>query len=647
MSGLMAGVLLISGGLAMGQNPCKVGQFVDPMTGDEIVHVRIPPSPPPAVKMPVVELPAPDRSRAANTLICPAFDWVYGCSATAAGMMMGYYDRVGYDNMYAGATNGGIAPLDNSAWGSTAYASVTCGECPWIASHQGKDGRAGLGYVDDYWVDYGDPGPDPYVGNWAEHAPLDCTGDFMGTSQSKYSNGDGSTSFYWWDSGTPLVDYSDCEPGDKDGCRGLRQFVQSRGYDVVLNGNFTQLILPAPAGETNTQGFTYNDFKAEIDAGRPVLVHIFGPPGGHTMLMVGYNGSSTVYVHDTWDYSTHSMTWGGAYGGMYMTAVTVCQLPVTLTTGILTMAVDGNGDVTPVPGDHEIDLAVPEAITATADPGNTFLFWESTPAATIANAFATDTTVTISGNASITAVFAADADLEGMACGSTFTVDAGEVAGLGGGNFVAKPKFWAPYYDPIKDPSRIKPKNAATKVLTVVKTPQAAVNCEWGKKLCLYDKKVYKASCVGGDDTAAFLLANAIDPLYMALSVKTKNAAGETFTEQTDHILALRPPEITGVVDNRDGTMTITGNWFGTKKPKVWREYTDAKGAVKQQKFKILKPVDGAFLDSKNKCACMNATDGASQVIVVIPTKDPNGTLTGDLVVENGVGMDSAADDSQ
>ena len=48
----------------------------------------------------------------------PAFNWTYGCSATSAGMLCGYYDRNGYPNLYTGTVNGGVCPLDNSAWGA-------------------------------------------------------------------------------------------------------------------------------------------------------------------------------------------------------------------------------------------------------------------------------------------------------------------------------------------------------------------------------------------------------------------------------------------------------------------------------------------------------------------------------------------------
>jgi hypothetical protein len=67
-------------------------------------------------------------------------------------------------------------------------------------------------------------------------------------------------------------------------------------------------------------GFTLAQYQHEIDAGRPVLIQVTG----HTMLGVGYdNAGSTIYVHDTWDFSSHSMTWGGSYSGMEHYAVGV------------------------------------------------------------------------------------------------------------------------------------------------------------------------------------------------------------------------------------------------------------------------------------------------------------------------------------
>ncbi|MHB0937976.1 MAG: Ig-like domain-containing protein [Armatimonadota bacterium] len=271
---------------------------------DEVV---VPGKPPSVRAKPVPIDAAVGDVTLANT---PAFDWSYGCSATAAAMMAGFYDNAGFGNMYAGPTNGGVCPMTNEAWGP--------GECPLSATHMGYDNRSIRGHVDDYWIAYNDPGPDPYVNNsWTEHAAGECTGDFMGTNQAKFGNVDGATTFYFYTDGSPLYDYTGSSTV-RDGCHGLRLFVESRGYSVTAN--FSQYIKGYRRLRT---GFTFQDYMAEIDAGRPVLIQV----SGHTMLGFGYNATgSIVYLHDTWDYSNHSMTWGGSYSGMQHYGVTVLRL---------------------------------------------------------------------------------------------------------------------------------------------------------------------------------------------------------------------------------------------------------------------------------------------------------------------------------
>ncbi|MGB6873288.1 MAG: fibronectin type III domain-containing protein [Dehalococcoidia bacterium] len=283
------------------------------------ITMAIFPVAPPKIKVAVATVPDVHIAGAINTLSnVPAFDWSYGCSATSAAMLFGYYDHAGYSNMYTGPTNGGVCPLDNSIWGHTTWPSVTCGECPLSATHNGIDGRTINGHVDDYWIDLGQTGPDPWVGHWTEHTS-DCAGDYMGTNQAKYSNTDGSTTFFWWTNGDPLYDYTGREPTYRDGCHGMKLFAQSRGYTVLTN--FTQLI--KGQGTDPTKGFTFDNFQAEIDAGHPVLIQLVG----HTMLGYGYDTiGNIIYVHNTWDYSNHQMTWGGTYVGMQHSAVTVIRL---------------------------------------------------------------------------------------------------------------------------------------------------------------------------------------------------------------------------------------------------------------------------------------------------------------------------------
>jgi hypothetical protein len=47
----------------------------------------------------------------------PTSTWTYGCSATSAGILFGYYDRNGYSGMYTGPDNGGVAPLTDLGQG--------------------------------------------------------------------------------------------------------------------------------------------------------------------------------------------------------------------------------------------------------------------------------------------------------------------------------------------------------------------------------------------------------------------------------------------------------------------------------------------------------------------------------------------------
>jgi transcriptional regulator CtsR len=288
-------------------------------SGRQIVMAVFPVAPP-KIKVAAADVPEVYIAGVANTLSdVPAFDWSYGCSATSAAMLFGYYDRVGYGSMYTGPTYEGVCPLNNSVWGHTVWPSVVCGECPLSASYEDVDGKATNGHVDDYWTDYGNAGPDPYLGNWAEHTPGDCAGDYMGTNQARYSNVDGGTRFFFYSSGDPLYDYAGQEPAYRDGCHGMKLFAESRGYTVTAS--FNQLI--QGQGSDPSKGFTFADFQAEIDAGCPVLIQVTG----HTMLGYGYDTSTnTIYMHDTWDYYSHAMTWGGTYYGMQHRAVTVIRL---------------------------------------------------------------------------------------------------------------------------------------------------------------------------------------------------------------------------------------------------------------------------------------------------------------------------------
>ena len=294
----------------------------------DIVTISGPSIPPVGVSRSVINYLSNSNNNIESTslnsigfLEVPAFSWSFGCSATSAAMIAGYYDRHGYPNIYTGPTNNGKMPLDNSAWPDwTDSSGHTRHQTPLSATHDGLDGRVGRGHVDDYWVKYGSSDDDPFITNgWDEHRYGDCTADFMKTNQTtNYGNSDGATTIYYYSNGTPLTakDMEDGNIADKDGAYGFKLFFESRGYKVTTL--YTQVIDSIASG-----GFTFEQYKEEIDSGYPVMIHL----KGHTIVGVGYDDTNdTVYLHDTWDYDTHSMTWGGSYAGMQQQQVTIIHL---------------------------------------------------------------------------------------------------------------------------------------------------------------------------------------------------------------------------------------------------------------------------------------------------------------------------------
>ncbi len=283
----------------------------------EQIIIDAPPRPPKAYYRKSVQLPNPDRANGINVIQgVPAYTWSFGCAPTSAAMVAAYYDRNGYPNIYTGPTNNGVMPLNNDTYWDTWI--QTCNDetwflhrCPLSATEQGIDGRDTRGHVDDYWKCYGTTESDPYIANsWPEHEPSDCLGDFMGSSQSTLGNADGATQFWYQFGGEPITaSYlfsKDPSFYNTSGLCGIVEFYRSRGYDVVEAYN--QKIHP-----NHATGFTYAQYKAEIDAGRPVLLHVTG----HTMVGVGYKDDGVtelLYIHTTWDHNVDTMTWGGTFG---------------------------------------------------------------------------------------------------------------------------------------------------------------------------------------------------------------------------------------------------------------------------------------------------------------------------------------------
>ncbi len=284
---------------------------------DEMM-INGPPNPPPGYereRVPVASS-ALNRPGGASTLSVPAYNWVFGCAAVSASMIGAYFDRNGFPNIYTGPTNGGVMPMDNSGWPTwTDSEGKAYPGNPLAASHRGSDGRTTRGSIDDYWVKSNSTAQDPYItGGWAQHTWSDAFGDYMKTSQSAYDNPDGGTTFITYNSSAARLTCAEMESAgiaSKDGTYGRKLFYEARGYTV--GDCYSQKT------DNNGGGFTYANYKALIDAGYPVLLGL----KGHAIVGVGYADPSTVYIHDTWDYETHQMPWGGSYSGMLLLSVSV------------------------------------------------------------------------------------------------------------------------------------------------------------------------------------------------------------------------------------------------------------------------------------------------------------------------------------
>jgi len=168
----------------------------------------------------------------------------------------------------------------------------------------------------------------------------------MGTSQDNLSsiyggNTNGATTFFYYTDNSVLTDNDIFSYGynyyNMSGMYGIGEYLDYAGYDAQVL--FNQYI----AGHNGKPaGFTYEQYKAEIDADRPVLIHV----EGHSMIGYGYlDGTSTIKVFDTWapnGQNPGTMSWAGIYphGASYLEhyAVTVMQ-PIPEPTTIILFSI--------------------------------------------------------------------------------------------------------------------------------------------------------------------------------------------------------------------------------------------------------------------------------------------------------------------
>ncbi len=243
-------------------------------------------------------------------------------------------------------------------------------------------------------------------------------------------------------------------------------------------------------------------------------------------------------------------------------------------------------------------------------------------------------------------IFANFAPAEKVACGLLFPVTADE-AGL---NVFAKaPKVFGTYFDPIRDPLRLKEKKAAAKVVAKIAKGETAdaVDARWGRKVRLHDAKALKAEQKAmGTGILDWLAAHPVRDLDVVLHAAGKQDGRAYACEM--RTVALACPRLDGILDpaNRvpvvdlaahaGGQVILVGRWFGTKPPKAWLECRAADGRLVAVRLKVTKPYAFAA-NGKDACSVMDPQDGASEISVQLPLILPEGILA--VVIDNGVGI--------
>ena len=263
----------------------------------------------------------------ANTM--PEAEYMYGCTPTAVGMILGYYDLYGYRGTDLSNLIDGVVDLKSRGTNGNAYDmdafDTVLGRA--IASEDYVYRFYSRGDLDvitgkkagTYWttsveeeLEYsfvnGGEGPDMRTDIW------NCIADYLGTGQIWRGNDNLSTSI----SQSTLEDILNYEMNINYNINGIQRlvdwrftsmlyglnlYVEDKGYslDRKITGTY---VVDVAGGD-----FTFEDYKAEIDAGRPVLISI----KGHSMVGYGYNPETNEIIFDDCYQADQRMDWGGFY----------------------------------------------------------------------------------------------------------------------------------------------------------------------------------------------------------------------------------------------------------------------------------------------------------------------------------------------
>lgn len=309
----------------------------------------------------------------------PGYSWTHGCGPTALGMVVGYYDGMGFPDLYNGDASTQTAEVDQGI-ASTGSGTRSSGE---------------QRHFEDYALPFDSAGPDP-IPDSSETYPVNChvddsIADFMQTSWSSEGN------LYGWSWSSRVIP-------------------AFASYVALKNPVYVQTLRQYPM---QTGALTWDVLKQEIDANRPMvfLVDTDGNGGtDHFVTIVAYSdGPPRQYgCLDTW-YPYEEVRWcnfsamasgvsWGIWGGWSF------RMQYALAVQAI------NGSVARSLTQPGYDPGTTVGLTATANPGYHFAGWQGDiPSGNEAD---NPLNLLMDGNKSLTANFVPDA-AEGEGEGET------------------------------------------------------------------------------------------------------------------------------------------------------------------------------------------------------------------------------------
>ena len=258
----------------------------------------------------------------------PMARYMYGCVNTSIAMILGYYDLYGYRGKVLSDVIEGDVELDSRGWGPEIFNmddfDSNLGKAnasrDYVERFFSKDSIESINARTETETTPAEELPYSFVDDGAgtelRTDVWNCLADYLGTGQFWRGNANlhatsdlkmleaimnDNEPFTVTDEATGIQrtiehKYTSC-------LYGLYLYLRDKGYD--LDRKTTKICQVDVAGGQ----FTFEDYRKEIDAGRPVMILI----KGHAMAGYGYNAETREIIFDNCLIPNERMCWDGTY----------------------------------------------------------------------------------------------------------------------------------------------------------------------------------------------------------------------------------------------------------------------------------------------------------------------------------------------